>query len=295
MTNMKKLLTATTALAAAFASPAFAASEPAEIAPAMWKVADEDTTVYILGTFHVVRPGMEWRTPLIEEAIGASEELILEVSFDPATLAAQAPIMQQMAMDEEVEPLSVRLDEEEYAKLEAGTKSMGVPIQALDQFETWFLLPALAAPLLQQAGFSATEGIDMTLFQNFVDAGKPVGELEGLVKQITFLDDADEEAQQEILMTMFADNMAEELDKGLAYWAAGDLDGLYNSMGFNEMSEEATAAMLANRNPHWADWIQQRMAEPGTVLVAGGTGHFMGEHSVIKMLEDRGVTVTRVQ
>ncbi|MBW0144819.1 TraB/GumN family protein [Sphingomicrobium clamense] len=293
---MKKLLAATTALAAAFATPALAQeTDAATVAPAMWKVADEDTTVYILGTFHVVRPGMEWRTPLIEEAIESSEELILEISMDPELLATQAPIMQQMAMDEEVEPLSVRFDAEEYAKLEAGTKSMGVPIQALDQFETWFLLPALAAPLLQQAGFSATEGIDMTLFQQFVHAGKPVGELEGLVAQVKFLDDADEEAQQEMLMTMFEDDMAAELDKGLAFWAAGDLDGLYASMGFDEMSEEATAAMLANRNPHWADWIQTRLDTPGTVLVAGGTGHFMGEHSVLKMLEDRGLTVARVQ
>lgn len=295
---MNKLLTATAALAVAFAAPACAA-EPAPAAaaaaPAMWKVADEDTTVYILGTIHAVRPGTEWRTPLIEEAIAQSDELILEINLDPSKLAAQAPILQKVAMDEPVEPLKARFSEEDYARLEKGVTELGAPISMFDNFETWFAMIVLSGPVLQKAGFSPEEGIDMTLLGEFLEAGKPIGELEGLANQLAFIDGADEATQQELVLGLFEEDFAETLDSGLVSWTKGDLDGLWEGLGFAEMSEEMTAVMLADRNPAWADWIQTRLETPGTVLVAGGTGHFMGEHSVLKMLNARGVTVTRIQ
>lgn len=286
-----------TPVASAPAAPAayLVDPDPAVAAPAMWKVADADTTIYILGTFHVVRPGMDWKTPLIEQAIGEADALVLELSMDPAKMAAQAPQLQALATDEPVEPLKARLSPEQYAKLSAAFATTGMPVEAFDGFETWFLMPVLGGPVLEAAGFSTSEGIDMTLFSTFSAAGKPVEELEGLIPQVTFLDAADEATQQEMLMTLFEDNLAESLDVGLGDWASGDLDALWASMGFEDLSPEATDAMLAKRNPHWADWIQKRLETPGTVLVAGGTGHFMGPHSVLPMLDARGITVTRIQ
>lgn len=290
---MCRTFAAHAALAIAFASPACAADPVA--APAMWQVADEDTTIYILGTFHAVRPGLEWRTPLIEEAIASADELILEVDLDPAKLAAQAPLLQQVATDEPVPPLKDRFSAEDYARFEAGVTALGAPVAMFDQFETWFSMMVLSGPILEKAGFSSNEGIDMTLLGEFLEADKPIGELEGLAKQLAFIDDADEATQQELVLGLFDEEFAATLDKGLASWVAGDLDGMWQSLGFEEMSEEMMAVMLANRNPAWADWIQSRLDTPGTVLVAGGTGHFVGDYSVLKMLEDRGVTVIRIQ
>jgi uncharacterized protein len=52
---------------------------------------------------------------------------------------------------------------------------------------------------------------------------------------------------------------------------------------------------MKRRNAAWAEWVDRRMDQPGTVLVAVGAGHLAGEDSVQRMLADRGLQATRVQ
>ena len=57
----------------------------------MWLLADEDTKIYLFGTFHLLPPGSEWRTPAFEQALSASQELVLEVpNIDDPMAVAQA-------------------------------------------------------------------------------------------------------------------------------------------------------------------------------------------------------------
>lgn len=54
--------------------PAQAAPAPR---PALWKLADADTTIYLFGTIHILPKDLPWRTPVLEHAIAASDELVL--------------------------------------------------------------------------------------------------------------------------------------------------------------------------------------------------------------------------
>ena len=69
------LKTIRTGFALAFVALTGCAAQPAaETAaanaprPAMWKVADEDTTLYLFGTFHLLPENHHWRTPAFEAA-----------------------------------------------------------------------------------------------------------------------------------------------------------------------------------------------------------------------------------
>src|ERR1700709_809468 len=35
--------------------------------PAMWKLSDRDTTIYLFGTFHLLPQGQNWRTPAFDK------------------------------------------------------------------------------------------------------------------------------------------------------------------------------------------------------------------------------------
>src|SRR5688500_3137233 len=66
---------------------------PSVAEPAMWVVKDEDSTIYLLGTFHATKPGMEWRSEKIDAAFKASDELWLEATVDENAPELRASVL----------------------------------------------------------------------------------------------------------------------------------------------------------------------------------------------------------
>jgi uncharacterized protein YbaP (TraB family) len=62
-----------------------------------------------------------------------------------------------------------------------------------------------------------------------------------------------------------------------------------------EMSPELRDVLMRKRNAVWADWIQKRLAEPGTIFIAVGAGHLAGPDSVQHMLEKKGIKPRRLE
>ncbi len=78
------------ALPAAAMNPAVAAAAPAPAAPsppasetrarpALWQVADADTTIWLFGTVHALPPGIDWFHGPVETAFAGSQELVTEI------------------------------------------------------------------------------------------------------------------------------------------------------------------------------------------------------------------------
>ena len=45
----------------------------------LWVVKDEDTTIYLFGSIHVLKPGLSWFDGAVKQAFDASDSLMLEV------------------------------------------------------------------------------------------------------------------------------------------------------------------------------------------------------------------------
>lgn len=300
---MKKLLTATAALAFAFTTPACAAdsvtTDPvAAAAPAMWKLADEDTTIYLLGTFHLLPADHEWRDARIDDAIAASSELVLETNIDPANPMAIAPIVQELGLTPGQTPILERVPEDKRDALTAAIKETGMPAQVFDMMDSWFAGFTLVGVQIQKLGLTAEAGVEHDLRTTFVEAGKPIGELETPREQLSYLDTLSQGAQDAFLVEALEDpsEMKAMLDKMLVAWTTGDVDTIAETFNEDyENSDELMQAMLYRRNAKWVEKLDARLDEPGTILVAVGAGHLAGEDSVIDMLEEKGLTVTRIQ
>ena len=76
-------------------------------------------------------------------------------------------------------------------------------------------------------------------------------------------------------------------------WAKGEVgtDPMFDDSAFGMAM---TKVLLEDRNRAWAEWLDNRLDTPGTMLLAVGAGHFEGEHSVLLMLEKRGLTAERI-
>ncbi|MBN8829073.1 MAG: TraB/GumN family protein, partial [Sphingomonadales bacterium] len=87
------------------------AKEPAaapviEARPALWVARDADTTIYLFGTIHLLKPNMRWFQGPIRAAFDQADEVVLEV-VEEDKAAAQASIASS-ALDPDGAPLSTR-------------------------------------------------------------------------------------------------------------------------------------------------------------------------------------------
>ena len=131
MTKRNFFRSATAPLALAVAAPAIAAAPAAlpDADPAMWVVKDDDTTIYLFGTFHVLDGKADWFNEEVKVAFDAADEVVLEAIM-PEDPAAAAPLIQKYALDTSGKPLSAKLSVEGRARFAQLLEGMGAPATA---------------------------------------------------------------------------------------------------------------------------------------------------------------------
>lgn len=266
------------------------------VRPALWKVIDADTTIYLFGTIHLLPQDLAWQSPRIVKALRASNELYLEtVLDDPARTGAT---MQTLGMTGGLPPLLDRVPADKRAALLKTVQKSGVPLAALDKFETWAAALTLASAGLRDLPVSTEYGAEAVLMKRFRGERKPVGGLETPEQQLGFFDSLPEAAQRKFLVSIAEDDASAkaQFDAMIAAWGTGDVAKI--ALTFDDelkLTPELTDTLLKKRNANWAAWIKARMAKPGTIFVAVGAGHLAGADSVDDMLRRGGLRVKRLQ
>jgi uncharacterized protein len=282
-------------------APAAAASAPAPVEmvdadPALWVVRDADTTIYLFGTVHLLRPGLSWFDEAVREAFDASEELKIEVVL-PEDVASIAPRFVAAGSYPAGTTLSSRMSPEQLATYQAGLGRFGIPAAALDPYEPWFVSLQLSQGLYAAMGMTPDSGAEKTLTAAAAAAGKPITGFETIDDQLGFLDGTPENEQIGGLVMFFerAGEMRGMVDRLMASWTEGKPEdtAVIMNEGMAE-SPETIRILLTDRNRRWADTIKARMDQAGTVFVAVGAGHLAGDNSVQTFLAERGLTAERV-
>ena len=303
----KALLPASAALLALFAAPPALADAHIDTeaggelpsgpeGPALWKVADEDTTIYLFGTIHALPADVVWYDAEIDHALQSADTVVTEILMDPENEAAMQQLALQRGMFTDGTTLRSVLDDEQRATYEAALGGLGLPVASFDAFEPWMAgLTLTMLPLLQQ-GYDLNAGVDKIILANSAD--KPKDALETADFQLGIFDGLPQDEQIAFLIAAAeaAGEAKPTLDKMVAEWIAGDAEGLAAVMNEDMDSDFGLAeALLYDRNANWAEWIERRLDTPGTVFIAVGAGHLAGDLSVQDYLEKRDIASVRVQ
>jgi hypothetical protein len=263
--------------------------------PALWKVADADTTIYLFGTVHVLPQGMDWYDTTIATALNGSDTLVTEIPMDDAAGAQ----MQQLTMAKGMLPagttLRSLLTAEQTTAYTAALAKLGVPAEAFDPFKPWLAGLTLSILPLMQQGYDINSGVEKVLLSKV--PGKATGALETPEFQLGIFDGMTQEAQVAFMMEAATglDKTKPMLDRMVAEWAKGDADALADVMNEGMTDPAVAEALLYSRNRNWAEWIDTRLDTPGSVFIAVGAGHLAGPKSVQDYLAQKGITVTRVK
>lgn len=292
------IATARRMFAAAGAGLVLLAAQPAFADPAMWVVKDKDSTIYLLGTVHILKPETKWRTPKIDAAIAESKELWLELPAmtDEEMMRVMMPLVAQHGMSPG-KPLSSRLTPKEFKSLQDAAKLAGLPIDMLAISRPWFAAIGISTSAITRAGYDPKSGVEEKLKAAFGERKITAKGFETPEQQIKVLASMNEEEEMAFLRSTLQDydQAAVELDKMVAYWSSGDLADL-GKMMVDEMKVVSPALyeeLLTKRNANWAVKIEDMLKGSGTVFIAVGAGHLIGPDSVQAKLKARGIEARR--
>jgi uncharacterized protein len=304
MTISKKLLAASCSFALLFSAPALADTDTTPVKssvptvdadPALWVVKDADTTVYLFGTVHILKPNMGWFDEGVKSALDASDTLVLELVQPPAD--KMQALFVDLAIDKSGKTLRSKMNDADRAKYDAAMVKLGMPVTQFDPFEAWAAAVTLQLVTLSKEGFDPGSGAESVITSAATQAKKQIIGLETAEYQLGIFDTLPEEKQIRFLIEGSSD-----LDKGkqvmdslVDKWAVGDIDGLARLMNEGLTDPVLYDRLLTQRNANWAKWIKARMATPGTVFVAVGAGHLGGKTSVQKLLKKQKLKAKRVK
>jgi uncharacterized protein YbaP (TraB family) len=162
--------------------------------------------------------------------------------------------------------------------------------------KTWMAAFILLGNQFKALGLSG--GVEGVLRNSFSTRGKPVGELETNLEQLGFFNQLPESAQRLLLEGALEGGKSADADfNGMLHaWSRGDVAGIAKTFDRDLATSPALQqGLLRQRNANWSKWIEQRMAQPGAVLIAVGAGHLAGKYSVLELLKKHGYKVRRLQ
>lgn len=277
------------------AAPAAAPATTVDADPALWVVKDKDTTIYLFGTVHVLKPGLTWFDEAVSDAFNASDELVLEV-IEPDMATSQGVIMSraQMAPGQSFRTL---LNPEQDAAYVKAITGIGMPEQAFNSFEPWFVALTMGMLPLLSNGYDLNSGAEKVLTGKAREKGMKIGELETLDQQMGFFDNLPQETQVAYLNSVVGgiDQVTSQIDGLVNAWGKGDPEALGKMMNAGFSDPVLYDTLLTQRNVRWAEWIDARLDQPGTVFIAVGAGHLAGKDSVQAKLKKRKIKAKRVK
>lgn len=283
---------------AAPAPAAAAAAAPIQgEGPALWLIKDADSTLYLFGSVHVLRPTTGWASPRVNAAFDSASDIWFEIT-NPEDQAAMMPLIQQYGLSPQT-PLSSRLTPEEVAQLDVAAKTIGASAAQLDPLKPWLAALSLSVAPLVKAGYDPQSGVELALKARAQAAGKRLHGFETLEKQVGMLATLPDDVQLEFLRETLKDfdEAVEMLDSMVEAWAKGDVQAL-DRIVVEEMKTDAPElykVLLVDRNTDWANQIQTLLQGSGTAFIAVGAAHLTGDDSVQSILQSRGVAVETVE
>ena len=274
----------------------------ADVAPAMYRYADADTTVYLFGSMHVLPDGLDWRSDAFDAAFDEATAVYFEVPLTPANLIGMQVKTMRAGTLPEGETLTGLLTEEEAEDLAILAERAGLPMRAVDRMRPSTAAATLVMAILNDTGLETSQGVEMTLAAELAGGRVEVDGLETVDEQVELLFGMPREMGLAMLRDMLdaADDpagAAEEVRRMYDAWAAGDVEAMHGLVA--ELAEASPALydrLIVDRNVAWVPALRAILEErEGTVLVVVGAGHVGGEWGVVPLLEEAGVEVERVQ
>lgn len=271
--------------------------------PAIWKIADGDTSIHLIGTSHILPMGFEWRTAQLDGIVAGSRLLITESGLptSPTEFETQLKSLAPVGVDGRHIPIADRLSGEQRAKWMGMAAMLPEEMVAkLTQAPTWMVTFGIGFLAGRGKTPAYVKGVDHQLEMDFKKAGKPVAAMEDPKSVIASLSQIPESTQRAMLSRTLDRagqpvTLAERMARHHA-WAKGEPVVFTRGAASPDDAffDEVRERLLDTRNAAWVHVVKQGLAEPGAILIAVGAAHMWGDEALIDLLAKQGIKAERV-
>ena len=286
-------------------APALAAAQPACEDPGssmLWRVEGGGPRLHLYGSIHVGRADFYPLPEAIEATFRDAEKLVFEV--DPRAAATPAVLlqMQQRGMLPAGQTLEDVLSPATLARLRAVLAELGLPAQYFMGMKPWLVTLMLTGVQMTMHGYLPQYGIESYLL-GAMDPATEVLELESIGEQIGFLEELNAESFLAYTLESFEQG-EEEIEALMRAWQCANQEEL-QALLFADFAAgaQARADMAALREKLFYERNRDMAADirgwldggQGDYFVVIGSGHLLGEDSVVDLLRESGFRVEPVR
>jgi hypothetical protein len=257
--------------------------------PALWEVSGPGGQhAWMFGTVHSLPSGMKWRTAKVDEALGKSNVLVVEIA-DLADAQAAKAAFYRLSTTPGQPPLTTRVPQAGRPAVTALLTQAGLSDNDFPETETWGAAMILANRVSHG---DPANGVDRAL----IAGGKRVEGFETFDEQYGMFDRLPQAQQAALLVAMARGAAGGEEDQEAVDWLTGDTAALERESANGVLADaELRKTLQVDRNLAWDTRLEQMLADGEKPFVAVGAAHMFGPEGLPALLAAHGYTVRRVE
>lgn len=268
--------------------------------PLLWKVSDADNHVYLLGSFHALKPSDYPLAHSVDVAFADAERVVFEISPEemnspelPAKLLAAAALSKGTTLQQS-------MTSQTWDRLQLYARDRGLPLDNFQALEPWFVALVISMKEMALIGYDPKLGLDQYLIGKSAKAGKRTGGLESADQQIAALDSMTSLEQQQSISEALdeADDFRAKIDRMHGYWRSGNAKALEQILAVDFRRDYAKLYQRINvdRNRAWLAKIRRMLDDESKndTLVVVGSMHLLGSDGLVSQLRSKGYRVERL-
>lgn len=261
----------------------------------LWEVRGQGCTAWLLGSVHVADESIYPLSTTIENAYRRADVLAVEADVT-APLSPEA----QAILESAVYPEGQSLDDDIPQEQQRDLAEHGIDLSPFRHMRPWFAIMAAMQGRLAEMGLRPDLGIDLHFLERAHGQGKPVVELEGMARQLRDIQSLVEMDYKGFVHYTLQDldRLEEDLSVFLKAWKTGD-EALMEERLFMDLRADPGLRpffekLFFERNVGMARKVEGYLASGRDHLVVVGSGHLVGERSVVDLLRRAGYDVRRL-
>ena len=272
-------------------------TEAAHRGPAIWRVRAGGSTVYLLGSLHILPDGYSWMSPQIETAMANSDQFIFEVPVGESSLAEERDFIVHNGLLPRRQSIRTMLSPGEFDVYASVMRSAGLTRGDYERYRPWLAALVLGLAYLHPDNLVSLKGADDDVMDYARANGRQLEYLETPLQQLQLLTAGTEESQLSGLKNLIQTlPSSRNLERDLRdAWIRGDADGLNALLQtIFRRSPEAADFLVGRRNRLWIPVINTALVRSGATMVTVGAAHLGGRSGLIALICAEGYKVDRL-